>query len=228
MGFTFEGYSNVSQEVDANWRAPRFSYRPGDHGSLGQYRLSMNSGTIPAGFTTNGELFQMRWASNTKLCLIQKFLLSVGCTGSAATATLNPLCLWFVRNWAGDGSGGATATLTGNNQKDRTSMATTLLASFRIATTLQLGHPGSLFDSQAIGGVILGIGTGVAGAPRGLQLVDKIDLIEVDGDGSIHPVTLEGNEGLMLRHENLSFWPGTLTWNFGITVVWSEMDRDDF
>ena len=223
MAIQVQGSSGNIPEVDTSFKALRASGRPLDHGSLGHYRLGMTSGTIAAALAANGELFQFRWTDATRLCVVQKVLISAGANVAATAAGLVNLDLVIARSWSAAGTGGTAATITGNNQKNRTTgMGTTLLGEARCASTAALGAGTKTLDSQAIGNVFVGVGTGAITTSHRLQLVDKIDLMEIDADMSTHPVVLAQNEGLVIKN-GATIWPAAMTWGFSVTVVWAEV-----
>lgn len=223
MALQIQGLSGTIAEVDGTtFDALRVAGRPLDHGSLGHYRLAMTSGTIAAALAANGELFQFRWTDATRLCVIQKVLFSAGANVAATAAGIVNIDLTVARSFSVAGTGGTAATLTGNNAKVRTSMGATLLGEARCATTAALGAGTKTLDTQAIGNVCIGIGTGAITASHRLQLVEKIDLLEVDADASIHPVVLAQNEGFVVKN-GATAWPAAMTWGFSVQIVWAEV-----
>jgi len=223
MGVTLIGNGGTAAEVDGtSYRALRTTGKPLDVGSLGHYRIGMTTGTIAAALAANGELFQFRWTDATRLCVVQKVLISAGANVAATAAGLVNLDLTVARSWTAAGTGGTAATITGNNQKTRTSQGTTLLGEARCATTAALGAGTKTLDSQAIGNVFIGIGTGAITTSAKLGLVDKIDLLEVDADMSIHPIVLAQNEGLVIKN-GATAWPAAMTWGMSVTIVWAEV-----
>lgn len=223
MGIQIQGNGGTIAEVDGTtFRAQRVTGRPLDHGALGHYRLSMTTGTIGAALAANGELFQFRWTDATRLAVVQKVLISAGANVAASAAGLVNLDCAIARGFTVAGTGGATATITGNNQKDRTSMGTTLLGEARIATTAALGAGTKTLDAQGVGNVFVGIGTGAITVSQRLQLIDKIDLVEIDADTSQHPIVLAQNEGIVIKN-GATAWPAAMTWGMSVTIVWAEL-----
>ena len=222
MAIQQQGFSGVISEVDSSFRAIRTSGRPLDHGSLGHYRLGMTTGTIAAALAANAELFQFRWTDATRLCVVQKVILSAGANVAATAAGIVNLDTVVARGWSAAGTGGTAATITGNNQKTRTSMGTTLLGEARCATTAALGAGTKTLDSQSIGNVCVGIGTGAITTSHRLQLIEKVDMMEIDADMSIHPVVLAQNEGIVIKN-GATIWPATMTWGMSVTIVWAEV-----
>jgi len=211
------------QAIDPTFRAARVSSRPLDYGSLGHYRISMATGTIGAALAANAELFQFRWTDATRFAVVQKILIGAGANVAATGAALVTLEATIARSWTVAGTGGATATLTANNQKVRTTgMGTTLLGEVRIATTAALGAGTKTLDSQGVGNKTLGIGTGAITTSHRLDLMEKTDLLEVDADGSVHPLILAQNEGFVIKN-GATAWPAAMTWALGVTVVWAEV-----
>lgn len=222
MPITLVGASGVVPEVDGTFDALRVSGRPLEYNGLGHYRLGMATGTIAAALAANGELFQFRWTDATRLAVVQKVLVSAGANVAATAAGLVTLDLTFARNWTAAGTGGTAATITGNNQKTRTSMGTTILGEARCATTAALGAGTKTLDSQSIGNVMVGIGTGAITTAAKLGLIDKIDLLEIDADTTQHPIVLAQNEGIVVKN-GATAWPAAMTWGLAVTVVWAEM-----
>lgn len=221
MAIQLQGNGGTVAEVDgASYRALRVANRPLDVGALGHYRISMASGTIAAALAANGELFQFRWTHASNLCVVHKILISAGANVAATAAALVALEATIARSWSADGTGGTAATLTGNNQKTRTSMGTTLGAA-RMATTAALGAGTKTLDAHGIGNVVLGIGTGAITTAADLNILPKTDLLEMDGNEP-HPIVLATNEGFVIKN-GATAWPAGMTWSLGVTVVWAEV-----
>jgi hypothetical protein len=222
MGIQIQGLTGGIPEVDTTFDAMRVSGRPIEMGTLGHYRLSMATGTIAAALAANGELFQFRWTDATRLCVISKILVSAGALAAATAAGLVSLEAVVARGWSAAGTGGTAATITGNNQKTRTSMGTTLLGEARCATTAALGAGTKTLDTQGVGNTVLGIGTGAITAAINMTLIDRVDLVEIDADLSVHPIVLAQNEGFVIKN-GATAWPATMTWGLGVTIVWAEV-----
>lgn len=221
MAIPIQGNAGVVVEVEANSRALRSTPRPIDHGALGQYRLSMISGTIAAALGASSEVFQFRWTDATRLCLVQKVVISGGANVAATAAALVSMDVLFARAFTAAGTGGATASLAGNNQKLRTSMGTSLLGEARMITTAALGVGTKTLDNLGLGNYAIGIGTGAITAASRLQLFDRIPLFDSDG-GESHGIVLAQNEGFVIRNGPVAF-PAAMTWNLGVVVTWAEL-----
>lgn len=215
MAIQVQGNGGTVAEVDGtNYRAMRATLRPLDHGSLGTYRLSMLSGTMAAGLAANSEIFQFRWSDATRLCVVTSIIWDgLSGTATAFAAGVGKVDVLVARSWTADGSGGTPATITGNNQKMRTSMGTTLLGAARISSTTNLTVGTKTLDSQAIGQYSAAFGTATS-----TQWVPAFDLLHVDPGGEC-PLIFAQNEGFVVR----ATVPATGTWQFGVTVCWTEV-----
>lgn len=216
MAIQIQGNLGTIAEVDGtNYRAIRTTLRPIDYAALGSYRASGLSGTMAAGLAANAEIFQFRWVDATRLCVVTSVLFD-GLSGSATafTAGFAKVDMVVARSWTADGSGGSTLTPTGNNQKMRSSMNTTLIGGSRIASTAALGAGTKTLDARAVGQYSAAIGTGTS-----VQWIPQFDLFRADPGGE-SPLILSQNEGFVVR----ASVPATGTWQFGVTVCWTEVD----
>ena len=215
MAIQVQGNGGVVAEVGGTgYRALRSEQRPLEIGSLGAYSLSMLSGTMAAGLVANSEIYQFRWTDATRLAVVHSIILD-GISGSATAfaAGFGAVTVTPARSFTAAGTGGTAATITGNNQKLRTSMGTTLLGEARCASTTALGAGTKTLDSQAIGQYSLAIGTTAS-----VQISPQVILFDWKTLGE-HPLILAQNEGFAIR----ATVPATGTWQFGITVRWSEV-----
>jgi len=215
MAIQVQGFDGTVAAVDGtNYRSMRTTLRPLDHGALGSYRLSLLSGTMAAGLTANSEVFQFRWSDATRICVVTSIIWD-GLSGSATAfaAGFGKVDVLVARSWTADGSGGTAATLTGNNQKQRTSMGTTLLGAARISSTAALTAGTKTLDAQAIAQYSATFGTTTS-----TQWIPMVDLFHAD-PGSESPLVLAQNEGFVIR----ATVPATGTWQFGCTVTWTEL-----
>lgn len=216
MAIQIQGNLGTIAEVDGtNYRAVRTTLRPIDYAALGSYRLAALSGTMAAGLAANAEIFQFRWVDATRVCAITSIQFD-GLSGSATafTAGFGKVDLMIARSWVTDGSGGTTLTLTGNNQKMRSSMNSTLVGSSRISSTAALSAGSKTLDTAAVGQYSAAIGTATS-----TQWIPQFHLFHPDA-GVESPIILSQNEGIVIR----ASVPATGTWQFGVTIDWSELD----
>lgn len=195
---------------------------PVDHGARGHYRMAVVTGDIAAGMASNGELVQFRWTSSSALAAI----LDVEITGMRASTAFAAGAINIeaivARSFTAAGTGGNTATITGNNNKARTSHATTALGELRSSSTAALGAGTKTLDSQPIGNIIThsSAGPGAATPIIGSIYLPRTKIVDPDlGDGA-HPILLAQNEGLIIR----ATVPATGVWNLGCQITWAEVD----
>jgi hypothetical protein len=219
MGIQIQGYGGVVADVwGTGFRALKTHVMPHEHGSNGHYKKSLISGTMAAGLTANSNIWQLRWTHATKFCVVNQIVLDGVGGGTAFTAGFGNFRLFVSRSWTVDGSGGTSGTLTGDNGKARTSMATTLMGAIRISSTAALTAGTKTNDTDSISSYTHSfaaagngqlIGTVLFGAYQGANVAD-----------GHHPIVLAQNEGLTMT----ATVPATGTWQFGITVHWAEVD----
>ena len=216
-----QGPSGNQLEVDQTFSAGRVTVRPFQ--SLGQYRVSVVTGTIAAGLAAGAQLFQFKWTDASKLAVITRIKARCLPLTAFTAGTLTDhtsLDAFMVRSYA-LGGGGTTLTLTGNNAKTRTSMATSL-ATINVATTAALTAATTL-DAQPFTQSLRKGAYVVPTAPSESQVLptDESMLFEPDmGDGEEAQV-LAQNEGFVLA--NRTVWPAAGTAVYSIEIRWSEV-----
>lgn len=195
--------------------------KPQAYGVLGHYAFSGVTGDIAAGAGANSELFQFRWTHATNLALIQEIIIT-GFRASTAFAVGNiDIKATIARSWSVSGTGGTALTLTGNNQKLRTSMGSSLVGDSRIATTAALGTGTKTLDSQDIGFITTHSSAGWNSATPiiGSIYLPHTVLFKADVASGEHPIVLATNEGIVVR----GTVPATGVWNIGIQIKWAEV-----
>jgi hypothetical protein len=222
MAIQIQGNGGVVAEVDGTtFRALRVTVRPVNYGSLGIYRLGAQTGTISASLAASAELFQFRWTEASNLALVYQVSVSAGANVAAAAAALVSFAMTAARSWTVVGSGGTAVTPTGNSNKLRTNMGTTLVNDIRIAGAVGLTAGTKTLDGQNLGEITIGIGTGAITTSANLNLLNQSYLLDADGEGFM-PLVLTQNEGFVVRN-GATAWPGGMTWAAGISVVWAEV-----
>jgi hypothetical protein len=198
--------------VDPNTKALRASPRPIDPGALGAYCISQVTGTMAAGLAAESQVLQFRWTDASRFAAITKVQFDGGGnTGTAFAAGFYRFSAYVVRSFSASGTGGTAATITGGNQKLRTSFGTTLLGETRVATTAALGAVTTL-DTQAIGAATGGLPATAGQAMPGFSMYDA-------AAGQAHPVVLAQNEGIAIK----ATVPATGTWTASWTICWTEL-----
>ena len=215
MAIQIQGNGGTVADVDgANFRALRVAQRPVDYGALGFYSINLVTGVMGAGLAGNSEIFQARWTDATRFCAVY----DLGCDGAggilAFAAGATKMEAMVARGWSADGSGGTAATITGNNNKLRTSMGTTLFGAIRGASTSALGAGTKTLDAQGIGAV-----HGATTVNAGTVLLPPSNLFGAAGGTDNHPLVLVQNEGVIVR----ATVPITGTWTGGVSMRWAEL-----
>lgn len=182
------------------------------------YSIGLTTGTIAAGLAAASEILQFRHvdATNTRKIRVLEVALTVAHVATAFTAGDATFDMTIARGWGTAGTGGGTATLTGNNGKYRTSQNTNILGvagQIRVATTAALGAGSKTLDAQAFGNVIAPISTAV-----NVYMVDPTYLY-VDAEHR-PPLILAHEEGFVIR----ATVPATGTWRANVNLVWAEVD----
>ena len=204
------------------WTPQHVTSGPLPVGTGGAFRLSMVSGTIAAALAANSELFQFRYVTGaSRVCLVHGISVSAGANVAATAAALLSLRATIARNWTADGTGGTAATLTGNFQKLDTQHATSEVSSARMVTTAALGAGTKTLDTQDIGGVSYGVGTGAITAALNLTLVPYTNLIGEFVGSLAYPLVLRNQEGFVVRTGIIN--PATMTWALTVGAAWSEV-----
>ena len=218
MGIQIQGNSGTIVEVDGTtFRTVRVTCRPVEYGALGFYRVSLLSGNMAAGLVAASEIFQIRWSNSSILALVWGISIdSFGSGGAAFAGGFGNVNLTIARNWSADGSGGAVATLTQNNNKLRSSMGTSLMGTVRISTTAALGAGTKTLDARPFAQIGLALSTFTYNQFTYPVLVMYGNLEE---KGNPSPIVLANNEGIVGR----ATVTANGTWQFGMTVVWAEV-----
>jgi hypothetical protein len=197
-------------EVEANTKAARSVLRPDDYGSLGIYRVGGPSGVVAAAAVTT-TMFSFRYGG-ANLCLVKRVLFSAGSI-LAFAAGVGVFQMFAARSFSASDTGGTSLLPSGNQNKMRTSMATTGMTDIRIATTATLTAGTRTLDTNAVGTIVVGI-PAVAGTivvPAGTPLLDQRPCE--------HPLVLANNEGFVIS----AVVPITGTWTFGVQVDYLEL-----
>lgn len=200
--------------------------KPNDYGTLGHYRASAVTGTLAAALAAGAVVFSARWGDATRFAVITtltlRFLPLTPYT--AATLTDHTSFNAFVgRTFTASHTGGTQYTLTGSNNKMRTSMGTSLFTDVRIATTAALGGGTVTLDVQPFA-QSLRKGNRVNPAAATEETIqpttDGLDL-DFDTSKGEHPILLAQNEGIVIT--NRTVWPAAGTGIVRVTMGWAEL-----
>lgn len=179
-------------------------------GLLGAYSKSMQSGTIAAGLAAGSPVYSFRYGG-TGIAVIRRISVSVAeLTGSAGG--LASAQVFDARTFTASDSGGTAGTLTGNNGKLRTSLATTAVSSIQIANTGTLSAGTRTLDTDPFAGAVVPLTT--TADTGGLSQT----VIYEPGQAGDYPLELANNEGFVIQ---LTV-PATGTEVLQVRVDWEE------
>lgn len=188
-------------------------------GSLGVYQVTVPSGAIAATLAAGSTLFSFRWTDATRLALIKVITVSAVVTSAITTAVPFDLEAVVARSFTASDSGGTAISLSGNNNKLRTSFGTSLVGDARVAATAALTTGTRTLDAQAIGRV-----QGFTGTALGTQVFGTVNgannLVDRSEPGR-YPLTLAQNEGIIIRNPLAGPATGTIT--LLISIEWQEV-----
>jgi hypothetical protein len=170
----------------------------------------MQSGTIAAGLAANSPVFSLRY-TGSGVAVIRRVSVSVAeLTGSAGG--LASLQMFSARAFTASDSAGTAGTLTGNNGKLRTSLATTGVGSIQIATTGTLTAGTRTLDTDPMAGLVASLTT-----TANTGLLNQSVLYEPSKAGD-YPLELANNEGFVIQMTV----PATGTEVLQVRVDWEE------
>ena len=217
MTVQIQGNGGTVAEVDGtSFRAQRIVTRPIEYTTNGHYSSSAITGIIPAALTANSEIFQFRWTAST-IAIINRVRISaaVSTTMFAAGVPVQ-LGLYKSTGWSVAGTGGTSVAISATC-KDRTTMASTAVGDFRIATTAALGAGTKTLEANPFA-AIAAPGP-VTGSLNGQIIAPGTVMMEANVANGAHPMVLVANEGFSLVSIAV---PATGTWMLSIEVLWAE------
>lgn len=182
---------------------------------LGGYRVQAMTGIYTA-LAAGAILLSARWGDATRLCLPLRVRVFMNTTTAATAAGMHDRDLVIVRGFTASDTGQTAITLTGNNQKMRTSQGASLFTDMRIAGTAAIAAGTGTADAQAIG---LTGKQGTATEPIGLTLPPE-DLYVCNAEQA-YPIVLVQNEGFRVRIPTAQ--PATVAQRTSIRVEWIEL-----
>lgn len=216
--------NSARQFVEPAWNAARVAMRPLDYAHLGQlfghYRVVTKSGaTNSIGAGTSGILASFCWSdiagvSVPRYAVLLRLGVIAEITAAITTAAPIDLQAFVFRGATGkaSGSGSSTATLTGNNNKIRGTMSTSIMAAGvnseirTLGTTTALtAAAGKANDSNPFGVAMFGTqiapnvgATANVTAPIAAVVFGMQDLYKLESQYS-HPIVLANNEGIEIQ-----------------------------
>lgn len=216
-----ESISNpgITQEVDRAFQAARVALRPLDHTAigkvLGHYRAVGT--TSAAAFTNGAHLAALRWTDPLNFLVLLKVRTFITVVTAVTAQRNDPLVLNIARAYTARDATGATAlTISGNNQKARSSMSTSLVGNLDV-TSAAGGLTGGTKTVDANPHAAIGIGgSGLVG-------------LGTNGGGEffnaennyLHPIVLANNEGALVTWGPTTLATGTVTAT--VEFAWAEV-----
>lgn len=177
---------------------------------LGCYMVNGRTGTY-SGQAAGAPLLSFRWTSSTAFAVIMRVGVAVATTVVATVAGNVERELIIARSFTVSDTGGTAVTLTGNNQKMRTSQATSLVGDLRFGQPLTAGT--RTLDAAPVSSVtawlptlFLGYDLGSGGSytpvaatnSQGLGGIGLLPLLNAT-TGQDYPIVLAQNEGIIVR-----------------------------
>ena len=202
------------------------SARPLTYGTLGHYRLASVTGTIAAGLAASAVVFSFRWGDATRLCALLRLKANFIPLTPFTAATLTDhtsFDAFFGRTFTASHTGGTALTPTGNSQKARASMGTSLVTDIRLATTVALGGGTITLDAFPFA-VSLRKGNRVNPAAATEETIQPTDMglsMDLDLAAGEHPPLFVQNEGFIIR--NRTVWPAAGTGILSVQLSWAEL-----
>jgi hypothetical protein len=186
-------------------------------GNGGAYSVGVATGAVAATSSAGAVLFSFRWTSASKLAVIENVRVNAVVTGTITTSVPYQLALYAARSFTVDyTTNTATATMTGNNAKRRTSMATSGVGSILTLTTVAAGMTGatSTLDTQPLAMI-----AGNSGTVVGTQFFGAGWNWLWGATGGMHPLVLAANEGFIVAAPLAGPASGTYTVSVGVDWV---------
>jgi hypothetical protein len=204
--------NHESTFVDPTWNASRSAFKPIDYAMLGQvlghYRVVSKSGAT-LGLAASAVLASLRWVDATRFFVLLRLAAQAYVTVQTTTATPIDLASYVFRGSTGNssGTGSSTITFTGDNQKSRKNMGSSLLAAGELrtvgTTTALTAAAGKTNDGAPFGQAMLPMlnGTNVTGAVVILPIGSGCNLMVDLYVPTIysHPLILQANEGIEIQ-----------------------------
>jgi hypothetical protein len=199
---------------------------------LGEYEWQGITGGY-TGLAANTPLFAARWGDATRFCRILRVEVMVFASTSATVQGITERQLVIARSWTVSDTGGTAATLTGNNQKLRTSYGTSLMTDLRIGNPLTPGT--RTLDAAPIGsvagwsgllstGMVIGAsGASAVGAARSTEGGGQFQKLYDETSPGSGEIVLAQNEGIIVRIG--AAMPTTVVEQTLVRIKWRETNK---
>lgn len=199
---------------------------------LGEYEWQGISGGY-TGLAANTPLWSLRWGDATRFCRILRVEVMVFTSTAATVASITERQLIIARSFTASDTGGTAATLTGNNQKLRTSDGTSLVTDMRIGAPITAGT--RTLDAAPIAsamgwsgllstGVVIGAyGSSPVGAARSTEGGGQFQTLYDEKSPGARKIVLAQNEGLVVRIG--AVMPTTAVQQTLVKIKWRETNK---
>ena len=153
MAIIQSGVTTDLMTVDPTFKTARVVVKPDE--MVGSYQIGANTGLITtdaASTSSAGTLFSFRYTSGGSgtVCVIKRISVGYVCTTAFGTAQTMGFGVFPARSFTASDSGGTSLSVTGNNNKMRTTQATSTVADIRVATTGALTAGTRTIDTNPI------------------------------------------------------------------------------
>ena len=218
MAIIQSGANSTSlMSVDATFAAAHMTLRPPEQ--TGSYQIAALSGAV-TGVGAGSPVFSMRWAPGTgALCLINNVTISATVTTGFTAQQELEYALFVARGFTVSDAAGTQVIMSGNNQKLRTSMNTSLIASggdMRISSTVALTAGTRTLDSQP-----LNANSFMAIAATASSAISNVNIPLFDRYPGEYPIVLANNEGIVVN--NLLAMGAAGVVRLVVSVSWTEV-----
>lgn len=181
------------------------------------YRLGLKSGSTGlTGLAAAAPVFALRNTSTSSNILVTRFDWMLCVTTVASAAGLLDSQLTIARAFTAMDTGGVAVTLSGNDQKKRTSYATTI-ASMRVAQTAALTAGTRTLDDNPVAVDAAWLATSTLGPVGGGQYEAQLNEDGGDEEG----ILLAANEGLILAL--IAAMPTSAVAQLYLDIDWKEI-----
>jgi len=210
----------VIAEVDPTFKSIRQSLRPLDYQTLqgkilGHYRaVAVTTAAAPA---ANSHLAALRWTDPTNFLVLLRARAFVTVVTAVTAQRNDPIVLNVARGYtARDATNATVVTISGNNQKARTNMNSSLVANLDVASAAA-GLTGGTKTVDANPHYAINIG---ASGLVGLGTNGGGELTNAENN-YIHPLVLSASEGILITWGPTALATGTVT--VTVELGWAEV-----
>lgn len=201
--------------VDTTFQAGRVSIRPIEFGAFGHFRANLVTGATVS-LTAGDPIASFRWTSNVANAVLLRARVNAAITSNITTAVACPLELIKATGFTASDSSG-TASQPGSTQKNRSTMATSLVGDLRVASTGKLTAGTRTLDALGFAYSVPQFTPNVTNAGS-VSYPDDMYLIDSYGQ---YPMTFAANEGFILRAPIAGNTSGGV--QYTLTLDWAEV-----